>query len=279
MTAATLLLDDCRPASIPVQAVVPQPTIVAEPRTSRQWARLLPLAAALAAVATAVVLAIELRNVDFGATLSRTDPTWVATAVGLFGLSILSAAYNLIGFSALRLRLAPTLLAQLAVGGLRIVTPSALSTPAIATRYLVRSGASTPDALATVGAAQTAQLLATMLVVGALAGLSGSGQLSMPNATGLLIGAGVLIAVAVAATRRPRSSGYPRHAGRSGEPHRVAAQPAVHPDGWPLASPRPRCSPSPTCWHSRPACTPSAAHGSLVALCARLPGRIRGPAR
>jgi uncharacterized membrane protein YbhN (UPF0104 family) len=206
MAAATLLLDDCRPASIPVQAVVTQATTVAEPRTSRQWARLLPLAAALAAVATAVVLAIELRNVDFGAALSRTDPTWVATAVGLFGLSILFAAYNLIGFSALRLRLAPTLLAQLAVGGLRIVTPSALSTPAIATRYLVQSGASTPDALATVGAAQTAQLLATMLVVGALAGLSGSDQISMPSATGLLIGAGTLVAVAVAATLVARRS-------------------------------------------------------------------------
>jgi hypothetical protein len=43
------------------------------------------------------------------------------------------------------------LLAQLAVGGLRVITPSALSTPAIATRYLVQSGASTPDALTTVG--------------------------------------------------------------------------------------------------------------------------------
>ena len=126
--------------------------------------------------------------------------------MGVFGLSILSAAYNLMGFSALRLRLAPTLLAQLAVGGLRVITPSALSTPAIATRYLVQSGASTPDALATVGAAQTAQLLATMLVVAGLAALSGSDQLSMPSATGLLIGAAVLIAVAVVASLAARRS-------------------------------------------------------------------------
>jgi uncharacterized membrane protein YbhN (UPF0104 family) len=160
----------------------------------------------VAAVATAVVLALELRNADLGATLARTDLTWVAAAVGIFGLSIVAAAYNLIGFSALRLRLAPTLLAQLAVGGLRVITPSAVSTPAIATRYLVRSGASTPDALTTVGAAQTAQLLATMAVVTGLAGLAGSDQIPLPGTTGLLIGAGVLIVLAVGASLVARRS-------------------------------------------------------------------------
>ena len=205
--AASLLLDDPRPAPTQVYAgaAAHSPATVAATRR-RRWTWLLPVAAGLAAVTTAAFLAIELRNADFATALARTDLTWVAVAIGIFGLSILSAAYNLMGFSALRLRLAPTLLAQLAVGGLRVITPSALSTPAIATRYLVQSGASTPDALATVGAAQSAQLLATMVVVAGLAALSGSHELSMPSATGLLIAAGVLIVVAVAASLVARRS-------------------------------------------------------------------------
>lgn len=166
----------------------------------------------LAAVATAVVLTLELRDADLGSTLARTDPRWVAVAVGVFALSILSAAYNLIGFSALRLRLGDTLLAQLAVGGLRVITPSAISTPAIATRYLVRSGASTPDALATVGAAQTAQLLATTVVVAALAGVSGPQQVATPSPVGVLIGAGAVVSLVLVAIVVARRSA---HVGRA----------------------------------------------------------------
>ena len=205
--AATLVLDDRRPARAQVQAGASahSPATV-EAATRRRWAWLVPVAVAVAAATTAAVFAIELRDADFATTLAQTDLTWVAVAIGIFGLSILSAAYNLMGFSALRLRLAPTLLAQLAVGGLRVITPSALSTPAIATRYLVQSGASTPDALATVGAAQTAQLVATMLVVAGLAALSGSDQLSMPNATGLLITAAAVVALVIAASLVARRS-------------------------------------------------------------------------
>jgi uncharacterized protein (TIRG00374 family) len=196
--ASTLVLDD-RPTSR---------TAVSTPSTSRprRRIRLLPVAGGVAAVGTAAVLAVELRHADLGATLTRTDPVWVALAVGIFGLSVLSAAYNLIGFSALRLRLGSTVLAQLAVGGLRVITPSALSTPAIATRYLVRSGASTPDALTTVAAAQTAQLLATFVVVAGLAGISGGQDLATPSPVGLLIGAGVVVALVLTASLVARRS-------------------------------------------------------------------------
>ena len=205
--AATLVLDERSPARAQVQAAASahSPATV-ESATRRRWAWLVPVAAAVAAVTTAAVLAIELRDADFAATLAQTNLTWVAVAIGIFGLSILSAAYNLMGFSALRLRLAPTLLAQLAVGGLRVITPSALSTPAVATRYLVQSGASTPDALTTVGAAQTAQLAATMVVVAGLAASSGSDQLSMPNATGLLITAAAVVVLVIAASLVARRS-------------------------------------------------------------------------
>jgi hypothetical protein len=39
----------------------------------------------LAAVTTAAVLAIELRDADFAAALARTDLTWVAIAIGVSG--------------------------------------------------------------------------------------------------------------------------------------------------------------------------------------------------
>ena len=108
--AATLLLDDRRrtPTQVDATAAGHSPA-TAEGTTRRRWTWLLPVAAALAAVTTAAVLAIELRDADLAAALARTDLTWVAVAIGIFGLSILSAAYNLMGFSALRLRLAPTL--------------------------------------------------------------------------------------------------------------------------------------------------------------------------
>jgi uncharacterized membrane protein YbhN (UPF0104 family) len=74
-------------------------------------------------------------------------------------------------------RFGSTLLAQLAVSAIRVVTPSAVSTPAIATRYLTRSGATTPDALASVGVAQTVQLVVTTALVGGFGVVSGWAEL------------------------------------------------------------------------------------------------------
>src|SRR4051794_32312016 len=144
-------------------------------------------------VATVLVIVLELRDANLGATLAAADLSMVAVAQALIGLSIIAAAYNLIGFSPLRLRLAPTVLAQLAVGGLRLVTPAALSTPAVAARYLVRSGAALPDALATVGASQVAQLLATAAIVTGLGAVGEGGAPELPSATSLLFGGVVLV--------------------------------------------------------------------------------------
>ena len=147
-----------------------------------------------------VVLAIQLRNADLAATLRNIRPGYVVLAVCWIAVSMLAAAYNLLGFAPARLRLAPTLLAQLAVSGLRMIAPSALSTPAVATRYLVRSGVPMPDALATVGAAQTAQLVVTAVIVGLLGLASGEGFAMGHLGTPLLIG-GVALAFLLALVR------------------------------------------------------------------------------
>ena len=151
--------------------------------------------AALMLLATVSVLFVELRHTDLRATFAHIQWTYVGLAVVSIAASVVAATYNLLGFTPLRLRLAPTLLAQLAVSAIRVVTPSAVSTPAIATRYLTRAGASTPDALASVGVAQTVQLVVTTALVGGFGVVSGWGelhgvgrnQLSLWLAGGLLV--------------------------------------------------------------------------------------------
>jgi len=171
------------------------------------------LLAALAVVAVAL-LAVQLRDAGLGAALAGVAPAQLALALGWFALSLLAAVYNLTGFSVHRLRLGTTLLAQLAVGGLRLVAPSALSTPAVLGRYLVRSGASVTDAATTVGAAQTAQLLATIAVVGVLR-LGSSHGLPVPGPAVLAAAGATAAAAALLGRRDARIRGWARAAGHS----------------------------------------------------------------
>jgi len=116
----------------------------------------------------------------------------LAVGMGWFALSLVAAAYTVTGFSPLPLRLSTTVLAQLAVGGLRLLVPSAAGMPAVIGRYLHRSGASVADAAATVAAGQAAQLVATAAVVAALGAGSGTG-IARPD------GRTTLVAVAIVA--------------------------------------------------------------------------------
>jgi len=120
------------------------------------------------AAATVTILVFELRHTDIRTTVSHIHMPYLCLGVAAIAVSIVAAAYNLIGFVPLRLRLGRTLLAQLAVSAIRVVAPSAISTPTIAARYLIRSGASAPDALAAIGVAQTVQFLVTVALVGGL---------------------------------------------------------------------------------------------------------------
>ena len=193
--------------TVPAVATVPR-LWDGPPRRIGSW-----LLVALAAVAV-VLFAGQVRAADLGGTLAAVSPGYLGLALGWFALSLVAAVYNLTGFSVLRLRLGTTLLAQLAVGGLRLVAPSALSTPAVLGRYLVRSGASVPEAATTVGAAQTTQLLATVAVVGALGLESGHGW-PVPGPTVLAVGAAAALVVGTLAGRSERLRGWLRAAGDS----------------------------------------------------------------
>jgi uncharacterized membrane protein YbhN (UPF0104 family) len=128
-------------------------------------------------LSTVSVLFVELRHTDLRATFAHIQWLYVGLAIASIAVSVVAAAYNLMGFTPLRVRFGSTLLAQLAVSAIRVVTPSAVSTPAIATRYLTRSGATTPDALASVGVAQTVQLVVTTALVGGFGVVSGWAEL------------------------------------------------------------------------------------------------------
>jgi uncharacterized membrane protein YbhN (UPF0104 family) len=143
------------------------------------------------------MLVLQLRDARLGAAFAAVDPAALAVGLGWFALSLVAAAYTVTGFSPLPLRIGTTLLAQLAVGGLRLVVPSAAGMPAVIVRYLTRCGAGVADAAATVAAGQAAQLVATAAVVAALGAGSGRG-LSRPSGTAALIAVAVLAVLALA---------------------------------------------------------------------------------
>lgn len=81
-----------------------------------------------------------------------------------------AAAHNISAFAPVRLGGIVTVRAQLAIGGLRVIAPSAVSTPAIGTpaigtRFLVRKGLPTSTAVTVLAVAQSAQLVLTIVVV------------------------------------------------------------------------------------------------------------------
>jgi uncharacterized membrane protein YbhN (UPF0104 family) len=193
-------------------AQLDRPAAVADGRGSR-WIR---YGTGVAFALGAVLLGRELVGAHLGVELAHIRPWRLAAAVGWIALSLVAAAYNLAGFSAVRIPLRTSLLAQLAISGLRVVTPSAVSTPVVATRFLNRSGASLSDAMATVGAAQGVQLVTTAGVVAGLAAVSGASGSALPDARGWGvggwgIGAAVVVAVLVVTFAVARRSTRARH--------------------------------------------------------------------
>lgn len=177
----------------PASSIEPAPrTVPARPARRIQPRHVGRLAGAVVLAAALTTLALQLRDADLGAAFAAVDPTMLAVGMGWFALSLVAAAYTVTGFSPLPLRLSTTVLAQLAVGGLRLLVPSAAGMPAVIGRYLHRSGASVADAAATVAAGQAAQLVATAAVVAALGAASGTG-IARPD------GRTALVAVAIVA--------------------------------------------------------------------------------
>jgi uncharacterized membrane protein YbhN (UPF0104 family) len=168
-------------------------------------------------VGCAALLAYQVHDVDLGALFGRVRAGWVLAAGGGVVVSLAAAAHNISAFAPLRLRAVDTMRAQLAIGGLRMIAPSAVSTPAIGTRFLNRNGLPMATAVTVLAVAQTAQLVMTIVVVGAIALVASAGP-AAPSTTTLLVGAGtalLLVVAAVAGRRVPAVQRFVATAARS----------------------------------------------------------------
>lgn len=166
-------------------------------RSGRRLRHLEGTALVFGGVAAAWLLARQVRTVDLPLLVSQTQGRWAALAVLLIGASFVGAAWNLMGFSVVRLPLASTVLVQVAGGFVKVVSPAAVGCALVNARYLRRSGATRSEAVTSIGAAQFVQVFVTMLFLGGLAAMPGSPATSLHlNATVALGAAGAVLAVA-----------------------------------------------------------------------------------
>ena len=99
--------------ALPSAAAVVAPAVVAvTPAARKRWAR----AGAVTVLAAAAAAAgVELSQANLADVLARVQPWQAAAAAGWILLSLVAAAYNLTGFSAVRVPLWRSLQAQLAI--------------------------------------------------------------------------------------------------------------------------------------------------------------------
>ncbi len=198
-------------------------TLPEAPPSTRPPAHSAALLSGVLLLGCAGVLLVELRDVSFGQLFGDVRVGWLLLAVAAFVVSLGAAAHNLSAFAPVRLRAVDNMRAQLAVGALRIVAPSAVSTPAIGARYLTLSGLALAESLTVVATSQAAQLIMTVVVVAAIAG-AGSSAFPLPDArTTALIAAGTAVLLTTAIVVGRRSAAVHRALGASADAGRTVA--------------------------------------------------------
>jgi glycosyltransferase 2 family protein len=170
--------------------------------------RLRTLVTLVASVFAAYILAGELTKESFGEVLRHANWWWGVTALGLSAVTYVGASLELSGFVLERLKLARTLLVQVASSFVTLVTPAAVGGVALNIRYLRKAGLTPADAAASVGVSQViAFALHTVLLVifAALTGTSHASSVRLPDWAyiGLAVLVGVILLIlAVPFTRR-----------------------------------------------------------------------------
>lgn len=152
----------------------------------------------VAVVAAYVLLtAVNFREIVTYAANAQLGWLLVAFALGL--LTYLGSALGLVAFSPERLGVWRTTLVQVAASVIGIVAPAGVGPAALNLRYLQKRGLDTPMALATVALLQVSQFVTTVLMLLAIALLTGSqGALaSLPSGTIVTILAIALVIAAV----------------------------------------------------------------------------------
>lgn len=176
--------------------------------TSGIRARLVTSAGIVLAAAAIFVVCVEGSRVDLADAFAAVRLPVAGLGLGAIAVSIVLAAGAVAGFSPARLPIVPTIAAQLASNALRLIAPAAVGTAAVTTRYLVCAGVDLPTAVATVAAAQAAQVIVTVTILAA-AGAHSSVLAQQVDGASYWIAGGVvavlILGVAIAAVRSERA--------------------------------------------------------------------------
>jgi uncharacterized membrane protein YbhN (UPF0104 family) len=127
---------------------------------------------------------------------ANANPMWLLAAFGLGLTTYVGSALGLVAFSPEKLGLWRTTLVQVAASVIGIVAPAGVGPAALNLRFMTKRGVETPMAVATVALLQVSQFVTTVLMLIAIALLTGSqGALaSLPSGTIVVI---LLIAIVV----------------------------------------------------------------------------------
>ncbi|MCK6211235.1 flippase-like domain-containing protein [Georgenia sp. EYE_87] len=132
------------------------------------------------------------------AAVAAANPVWILVAFGMGLLTYVGSAMGLAAFAPKRLGLWRTTLVQVAASVVSLVAPAGIGPAALNLRFLNKARISTPLAVATVGLVQLSQFITTVLLLVAVALLTGSaGTLSAPSGSVILAVAMVLVTIGV----------------------------------------------------------------------------------
>ncbi|UFU02919.1 lysylphosphatidylglycerol synthase domain-containing protein [Ruania suaedae] len=163
------------------------------------------------------------------------NPAWMVVAFGFGLLTYLGSAMGLVALSPTALGLWRTILVQVAASVVTLVAPAGVGPAALNLRFMQRRGLETPMALATVALLQLSQFVTTVLLLLAIALLTGSSSALQQLPSGavlVVIGALLVIGGAVFAIGRLRrwviaktkptlQQVWPRVVWVIGQPHRL----------------------------------------------------------
>ncbi|UFU06379.1 lysylphosphatidylglycerol synthase transmembrane domain-containing protein [Ruania halotolerans] len=167
--------------------------------------------------------------------VAQANPLWLVVAFAFGLLTYLGSAMGLVALSPDRLGLWRTILVQVAASVITLVAPAGVGPAALNLRFMQKRGVQTPVALATVALLQVSQFVTTVLLLLAIALLTGSSSALQQLPSGavlVVVGAVLVLAGAVFAvgslrrwvikkTKPTLQQVWPRLVWVIGQPHRI----------------------------------------------------------
>jgi len=154
------------------------------------------LLSALSILLAVYLIGTNLAGVDIIGTVRGADPWWVLVTLVASALTYLGAAWGLVGFVPEKVPLGRVFSAQVALGFIRLVTPSTLAIAAVNSRLLLRTGIPLPSAAASVAASQAAAFLVSVPLIIVLGLLSGREVTIGIRLSTVLVAVGVVVLTA-----------------------------------------------------------------------------------